>query len=210
MNIQLKEKEVIVDGVSYFLKEDDNNSTPQTEFKVGDWVIGSDGPDGRYYPRDPEKIKEVDDSGYYPYEYNGRDDHEEGWNCLSFVRLATKEEVESHLRKICEKKYVGKRIYAMSDDDLPDGYITGRLSNNHWQKYYPVDDSYFMTVNHGGFCVYKQGEWAEILPDKKALPKSREEFIFLLQDVLIEQPKGGSVRISEWANSYLDQYDFND
>ena len=37
-------------------------------------------------------------------------------------------------------------------------------------------------MSDNGVCVYQEGKWAEIIPDKKKLPKTREEFLKFLSE----------------------------
>jgi hypothetical protein len=188
MNIQLKEKEVIVDGVSYFLKEENNNSTPQTEFKVGDWITWIGGGNNPPYPI--RKIKEMK-------RYQSAIDHSDVSIFLNpnYYRLSTREEVESHLREICDEKYVGKRINA-------DNY---RITNKrHTSPYVPQYDQYWMVnTRENGVLVYEAGKFEEVIPDKKPIPKTRDEFRNMVVNAMTA-PDGSDV------SEFLDQYDFNE
>lgn len=46
-----------------------------------------------------------------------------------------------------------------------------------------------------------------IIPEKKKLPKTKEELICLIQDAIIQAPHD-DIRLSLWINSFLKEYEF--
>ena len=84
-------------------------------------------------------------------------------------RHATPQEIEAHLRKICDEKYRGKETKCLY------GNITVKAS--YFDNYNYLDDIlWYHTDYHSNICVYKQGKFAEIVPDEpKELPKTVEE-----------------------------------
>ena len=70
------------------------------------------------------------------------------------------------------------------DGDFVSGFECVITNEKHHQNYYPQNDDYWMIGdNHLGACVYKQGKFAEIVPDEpKELPKNVQELNNLIFD----------------------------
>ena len=144
---------------------------PESEFKVGDWITLF----GRI-----SRIMRIEDGLYYLSYYDSHENESEGkvpftLSMLRTERHATEEEIEAHLKKICDKRYIGKRVKCLSWDE----YVVDRFVE------YDVDSDsmIYEGKNDGGYVyVYQQGEFAEIIPDKKKLPCSKEEARILLDE----------------------------
>jgi hypothetical protein len=145
---------------------------PEPKFKVGDWIIHSgsiwSGPHRIEHGLDPH----VDDP----------DD-----------RLATPQEIESHLIKIAEEKgfTIGRKFKSIFGDDGEVREIQPYCNGEKivW-RYIEYNDSLYcdsgMKTFHS-FCsnpsIYKDGVWAEVLPqESKELPKTITELVQLLYD----------------------------
>jgi len=165
----MKDEELILKAVEYcndnparvkdFLRETTpptKGEEPKPMFKVGQWVTDD------YY-------KEVIRFGYT--EKDGRVYDTNGYlrNVgVKYLRHATPQEIESHLRKICDDKYIGKKVKCLS---------TGRGIIKEYNVYEFKGDTLWYTDNYGSpMMVYRSGKFAEIIPEKKKLPKTKEEF----------------------------------
>ena len=127
--------------------------TPKLNLKVGDWVVGRES-----IWSGPHRITDDFDLLGYTDPYDNRH--------------ATKDEIKSHLRKIAEEKYpIGTKYFS-----VPDSY---REQVKGTFKYYIDEDN--LTDGYGG-SVYCQGKWAEIIPSKKKLPKTKEDIAMLLME----------------------------
>jgi hypothetical protein len=160
---------------------------PKPEFKVGQWVIGIVG----YEPKHPARILNINneyadldmENGDY-YRWRGGDG--------VYWRLCTPQEIETHLRKICDKKYIGKKI---------DNTVVTTFDEYE----YDYDSMFYRDGDHGLVTVYKQGQFVEIIPDKKSLPKDRKG-IGLLIELYHGQNDGLPFKtpIDEFLNEYED------
>jgi len=178
---RIRDNEVLIDGIKYIKDEH------EPEFKVPEWV--------KWRYRGETKIfYVVSKIGDYGFEVeNGS--HCEINNCCP----ATPDEIESHLRKICDEKYIGKKVkclhcgeYTIINTPHPSGYD---------KKY---DQFWMIASNSDGVCVYEQGKFASIIPDKKKLPKTREEFKVFLNDYDYER----AICDDEFTiNIYLNEYE---
>ena len=130
------------------------------EFKVGDWIK---------HDNDIYRIENIEKDGWINGDTPGG-----GWH-VNHLRLATLQEIQDHLKKICDEKYIGKKIRCLVDNEI---YLVS--NENHPAGYEKGYDQFWMTPDKDiGICVYKDGKWAEIIldvPDKKKLPKTKEEF----------------------------------
>jgi len=189
-----KLKDELFEAIDKIYKDYESKNEPDTvpEFKVGDWVIGKN----RCLPKKPSLIRK-----FYEYNLMDYDDFEGATKQIAwkgYIRPATKEEIESHLRKICEK-YIGKKVkclhcgeYTIINTPHPSGYD---------KKY---DQFWMIASNSDGVCVYEQGKFASIIPDKKKLPKTREEFEVFLNDYDYER----AICDDEFTiNIYLNEYE---
>ena len=166
----IDDKTIEVDGKRYVEVPE-----PQTEFKVGQYIIADGDSIPRRITRATSAIIECDKYFYYPWA----------------VRLATPAEIEAHLKKEAERRgYKGKRVKSAGDghtDTVIDicEFISGTL--------------YGDGANGRHVILYDRGKWAEILPDKKKLPKTREEFMKFLGDY--------TNRHCSTVQNFLDQYE---
>jgi hypothetical protein len=145
---------------------------PKPEFKVGDWasdgllvfgrVIGTGYDGGIVYVQDIFTKTEYTLSG-------------------SFATHMSPQEVESHLRKICDEKYIGKRAKCTvcSDDVLEiEEFYEYRGGSPLWEG---TDQMVYTATNGKLMSVYSDGKFAEVLPqESKELPKTIEELSNLL------------------------------
>ena len=83
----------------------------EPEFKVGDWVR---------HEGDVYRIEEIEKDGWANGDTPGK-----GWHMNNLI-IATPVEIEKHLKKICDEKYiekkvrclVGKKIYLVSNKNI--------------------------------------------------------------------------------------------
>lgn len=191
MNIDVKDQEVIIDGVVYTRKATYVFTPPNAKFAVGQWIVGSDYPSGFYHPTVPSLITKVFENRYF-YEVGlGFDSQTCG------IRLATKEEVATYLQRVFKEKYAGKKIKSAVDS------YTGWATKFFY--YSEVTDSASAEIEGGGSNIlfYEKGRWAEILDEKRPAPRTREEFHSFIGRVF-------SLRTQDrdTANDFLNQYDF--
>jgi hypothetical protein len=123
----------------------------------------------------------------------------------SNLRLATNEEIELHLRKIIEKKYVGKNIRCLRTNKIltviNEKYMDGY---GHSWGYNSKEDSFNVASpyvewfkNTSNPVVYMNGKWADIVT-KKSLPTTKEE----LKAILIDFYGCDSMNIEEFLEEY--------
>jgi len=110
-------------------------------------------------------------------------------------RPATPAEIESYLRKICNEKYIGKKVCSIYN-------ITGTVKGQIYK--YLFDSDEFIYDN--GLTVYKQGKFASIIPDKKKLPKTKEEYKVFLDDFWHALPEDDKID-GLVSDDFLDQYE---
>ena len=132
--------------------------TYKSEFKVGDWICDK---------RDSSFLKRITTLQDDAFCADGIDNAlylnlDRDW------RHATPQEIEAHLRKICDEKYVGKVIKSIYQSI---GVVL------HFDKYLFDTDEMIYRENHcSTFTVYKQGKFAKIVPgESKELPNTVEE-----------------------------------
>lgn len=184
-------------GKEYWFTLADNRLTlrvdlVETEIKVGTWVISDNA-----MPKTPHYCTNFSAGGDIAILDNfGGSKMSEYWR--GFMRPATPAEIEAHLRKVCEK-YVGKRVRCLENGKIGIPFES--------QAYYFSDDEFWMNCSEiVGACVYKKGKFAEILPDKKKKPETKEDYIALLRD-WINDDQGGFTFSDENISMFLDQYD---
>lgn len=168
--IKLSENQIEIDGVKYLRQE--------PEFKVGGWSGWIDLGGIKHLFR----ITEF--KGSQAYGNNGPNMGKEGWpdksenQCsISSLVLATKEEIESHLIKVAKEKgfkegcrynnTAGNTKVAVKDPEL-----------------YESDNPYSLHCGEGCGLIYdnRLNQWAQILPSKKALPKTKKEFAHFIDE----------------------------
>jgi hypothetical protein len=180
--IKLNESTIEIDGVVY-----EKKAEQPVKFKVGDWVIGIKGGT----PIAPSRVFGIKGNELQYYYWAGNKETP-SWMGSEWVRLATHSEIESHLKGIVRGKYQGVVI-----KEIRTGCLEHTLGNG-LIRFYSTDDIW--TENNDGAtmsCVYDKGMWAEIIPEKKKLPKTKEEF---------------GVFIGDWQNRpfQIDLYKFLD
>jgi hypothetical protein len=104
---------------------------------------------------------------------------------------ATPQEIESHLRKICDEKYIGKKVRCL---------VSGEYTVDRFWEYDDIKDRicYHTDVEGEGAWLYGNGKFAEIIPDKKKLPKTKKEFSKCFKDWLV---------YSGSTDDFLNQYE---
>lgn len=132
----------------------------EPEFKVGQWVFF----DGTSH-QNIHRISKINSDGIGIDDYGSKLDLDSG-----YYRFATKEEIEAHLKKICDKKYIGRRVKSL----INEGYIETIECFNYYGE--ENDEINCIDINHCQMTVYCKGKFAEIIPNKKKLPKTKGEF----------------------------------
>jgi hypothetical protein len=177
----ITDKQVIIDGETFFKAEPVTAAKPpEPEFKVGQWIFKESGIIQIY------RINRVGEDRLYSddgYEHNFITD---------VVRLATPTEIEAHLRKICNKRgyRVGIKVLSVRSGE------EWAIESNEFDYHKSEDLLYIDNI-----AVYEVGKWAEIVPDKKKLPKTKDELACLLQDWLntdLDSSSGDSAMIAEF------------
>jgi len=178
---------------------------PKPEFKVGDWVMGVIDRSiiGRIIKIDKYALlldNDMDSSIFYST-CGHLLENAIGKNCF---RPATKDEIESHLKKICDEKYVGKRVKCLA---FPERGIF-QLGKKIKCEYFPNSDKLIvvnpMYNNVEVPAVYSKGKWAEIIPEKKKLPKTKEELEVLFGDCFDYLTDSRSNCIEDFLKDYED------
>jgi len=165
-----KLKDELFEAIDKICKDYESKHEP--EFKVPGW--------GNYNTIDNKNnifyITKIIGHKVYGIEFPNE---EEKWQCNKEELLSvTPAEIESHLRKICDKKYIGKKVKCLRLNNKEQ-----IISNPNFQYYEDIDEMWYQNMNNIFMCVYKQSKFAEIIPDKKKLPKTREELKELLRQV---------------------------
>jgi len=144
---------------------EDHKEPESKRFEIGRWVIQNK--DCR--PKLPSRVIEDLKFNYLIDDYCGK---REEMALDNFARYCTPFEIESHLKKICDEKYpVGTKFKSV--------VTYGTCIAGGEYKYYPGDDQ---LTNNYGFTLYCKGKFAEIIPEKKNIPKTEKEFAtFLLE-----------------------------
>ena len=179
----IDDKTIEVDGKRYAEVPES-----QTEFKVGQYIIADGDSIPRRITRATSAIIECDKYFYYPWA----------------VRLAIPSEIEAHMKKEAEGRGYkpGVRFKSMNGDEI--GRIRTIYANPF--DYYASSDTLTVSTPRQewrNLCsnptIYEKGRWAEILPEKKKLPKTREEFMKFLGDY--------TNRHCSTVQNFLDQYE---
>ena len=188
----------------------DYESKQEPEFKIGQWVIGKND----YYPTEPERIREIEGCQYKPEEWAKRfqdESYDFPWNSFEYIRPATEEEIESHLKKICEEKGYKTGIKLKSINVGEEGRIY-TIADTYDFKYDSVDDCIRIVTPQEEWIegcsnpsIYQKGKFAEIIPDKKKRPETRDEFRELINHITLRY--FDDVLIEKEMDDLLDQYD---
>ena len=152
----------------------DYETKPEPEFKAGQWSAFKAN-DNEIYPF---LIHHFEDDKVYGQDFKCKDDIYKIWYQTNRCNLisVTEEEIESHLKKICDEKYIGKKYITAFEK----GQIHTFPDNPNY--HYDTDRDSFDCGKGYGF-LYFQVKFAEIISDKKKLPKTKEGLRELLKQV---------------------------
>ncbi len=100
------------------------------------------------------------------------------------LRLATPQEIEDHLRKICKEKGLMKNGGKLKSP-MGGEFIFNELNSI---SYFNSSDALYSA----GMALYFKGKFAEIIEEKKHLPKTKEELLKLLYFTCTEFERHGS------------------
>lgn len=117
---------------------------------------------------------------------------------------ATSSEIEAHLRKICDAKGYKK---GMKVKDANDGLIS-IITGNEPEEYRLNYDSLVIRSNgidhdYAVTNLYYKGKFAEILPDLKKKPETREEYEEMIQEYFNQNSE---IPFATPVNKFLNQY----
>ena len=101
--------------------------------------------------------------------------HNRGCFNTEFSRPATPQEIETHLRKVCDDKYVGRRVRCLSfPNDIE--VIKKFERYDGISEECDADQMVYNSESNRLMVVYSRGKFAEIVPDEpKGLPETVEE-----------------------------------
>jgi len=182
---RIRDNEVLIDGIKYI--KDANK--PEPEFKAGQWA-GFRTYDGKIFP-------------FLIHHFNGRMVYGQSFkNKYDIYEIVyqtdkhnlisvTPEEIKSHLKKICDEKYIGKKVRCLIGNDIREVAYFAIYSSSE-------DKLWYKSISGVIICVYYKGKFASIIPGKKKLPKTREEFEKFLVDY------------NDYDDNYRDHYKFLD
>lgn len=180
------ENKVVIDGKTFVCVEDE----PKVKFEVKKWYFNT-----KY--NTTYRVTAIRDNVIYYVSYKHGEANQKsfilGSEWASTSHLATKEEIESHLRKICDEKYIGKKVKCLAVGE----YWISEYGNYEFNG----DWLWYKSNNNSNVLIYHQGKFAEILPDKKHFPKNRieaEQFINAFRN------RKQYCDISEFLNDYSD------
>ena len=177
-------KNALLEAMKCAFKQFEEDMKPaEPEFKVGQWVIT---PAGIL-----RRIKEFADNDEHGVQ-RAFDDFGEIIQLTSFYRPATPAEIEAHLKKICDEKGLMQPGQRYKSATSKQEFTFNKYGHTEYSEKY---DSLY----NNGMDIYSKGKFAEVIPDKKKLPKTREEYSeFLINYVLC----------SSGAFDFLNEYDF--
>jgi len=202
--IILNDNEVEVDGIKY-IKE----KQKEPEFKVGQWIIGI----GIYNPTHPARLSNKREGDHFDFDNNDPSDVPGNVVNSIYCRHCTPSEIESHLIEIAKEKgflTMGTRFKSIFSDD---GVIREiqPFKNNSEIKWKYIESGDYLWCSNGMVCnstscsnptIYKEGKWAEIIPEKKKLPKTKEAFEKFCLDLHITITNNGAVNIKNFLDDY--------
>jgi hypothetical protein len=196
----IDEKTIERNGIKYVPEK-----AEEPKFKVGQWVVflPEKAKDMHLYtdfwnaPHIMRILKITNADNYLHFDEN-QDPYNNGdksSNVCDCFRPATKEEIEAHLRKICDEKYIGKKARSLCSNT--ENKVT------KFYKYFEYNDSlqYYTENETWNSVVYEQGEFAEIIPDKKPKPVTRKDFEEFL--AAYEGNYFNGFAMSSFLNDYL-------
>ena len=151
---RINDRVILVDGVKYRMA---GNKSPEFTFKVGDWIIARE---YNHFPREPSRITKLQGMVFWCDSMSGKGKEYDVWRgSVLLIRYAFPLEVEFHLRMICNERYVGKRVKCLNGEIHFIIKISGYVTESDCLWY--GDDNGMSVV------VYKQGNFAEVIPDKE-------------------------------------------
>ena len=157
-----KLKDDLFEAIDKICKDYETKQEP--EFKVGQWVIGNN---DKTKPFKPSRIINLSEYGLMRYDDLSGEIKEIAWQ--GFIRHCIPQEIESHLKKICDEKYIGKKVKCLLGGDIkPIRYFSSYAGGE--------DRLWYYSDNEHPMCLYEQGTFAEIIPDKLKKPDTWEEF----------------------------------
>jgi len=190
-----KLKDELFEAIDKICKDYESKHKP--EFKTGQWA-GFRTNDGKIHPF---LIHHFGGIMVYGQDFKCEDD-------IYKVRLqvyrsnlisVTPAEIKSHLKKICDEKYIGKKVKCLIDNDIREVACFAIYLSSEDKLCYESIDEVIM-------CVYHKGKFASIIPpDKKKLPKTKDEGKKFLDDFLSKLPDDIIVLID--VDDFLDQYE---
>lgn len=165
------------------------------EFKVGDWVIRTVEAGHPHHIDKVFRITDIVDNGLKEDEIT---------HMVSSCRLATPSEIESHLTTEADRRGFkeGVRYQGLFGWHKTPQVREGKLN------YYVRGDTEYLTDGNGD-AIYKNGKWAEILPDKKPLPQTRDEYGKMIK-AYFDSNYDTEMPFVTPIYEFLDDYDFKD
>ena len=200
---RVNDYEIIVDNIK-FIK--DISKPPAMSFHIGDWVIAKE----KYFrPHSPRLITSIGIDLYNAVQYNYFDDFnktEKNGCDGKYLRHATSQEIEQHLRKICDEKGYREGI---KFHPINDPLWIQTIGNKFW---YDSSEEALHTIapkdEWNTYCsdpvVYSKGKFAEVVPEKKKLPKTKEEAKVFLEEYIYKNNLFRGIELSSFLNDYED------
>jgi hypothetical protein len=93
------------------------------------------------------------------------------------LRHATPQEIESHLRKICDEKALTKDGIRLKSAVSSLEFIFDSKNPIYYNE---IEDMLYTGI----WGLYYNGKFAEIIEEKKRLPKTKEELLKIFEDYL--------------------------
>jgi len=191
-----KTTEEFLEAIDAICKDYESKHKP--EFKAGRWIVTAS-------CNEVKRIKEIN-GDIIKY-----DDGCTHTNWKGFIRPATEEEIESHLKKVCGEKGYKTGIKLKSINVGEEGRIY-TIADTYDFKYDSVDDCIRIVTPQEEWIegcsnpsIYQKGKFAEIIPDKKKRPETRDEFRELINHITLRY--FDDVLIEKEMDDLLDQYD---
>ena len=163
-----KLKSELFEAIDKICKDYETKQTP--ELKPGQWGAFKAN-NGNIYPF---LIHHFEDHKVYGQDFKRKDDiykvdyQTDRCNLIS----VTPDQIKDHLKSICDEKYIGKKVEDLAKTFNQSGEIV-----KSFKSYDKCDDKlWYFTENDHIIILYKQGKFAEIIPDKKKLPEGKEGF----------------------------------
>jgi hypothetical protein len=166
----------------------DYEERKEPEFKVGQWVISDNA-----QPQSPAIVIKINTKhGLLTFDNFMGDIRELAYR--RWMRPATPSEIEAHLRKICDEKYVGKKVISLNSK--------AERKVQSFERYDISSDTlYYNDFNYNWVAsIYCNGKFAEILSEKKKMTMTKEGFKQLYYEWLI-------LRTAIPFDAYIDKYE---